>query len=64
MVVKRMKILFILWLGCIFIMIYHIVISQKAGIYPSKRVLQLRAKKWGIVASGLFFIWFVIILFH
>ena len=57
-----MKIVFIIWLGCLILAAYHVAILRNAGIYPPKKILRARAIKWGMACVLFFVIWIIMLL--
>ncbi|MEH6948330.1 hypothetical protein V7068_14925 [Bacillus sp. JJ634] len=56
-----MNMLLMIWVVCLCVTGYYAVLLRKSGIYPPKRVVQSRARKWGMASGCCFFIWFVIL---
>ncbi len=59
---NRMKIILVIWVGCLIMTAYSMAILRNARIYPPKRVLQGRIKNWGIACALFFFIWLMMLL--
>ena len=42
-----MKIVFVIWLGCLILSAYHVAILRNAGIYPPKKDTACKGNKVG-----------------